>query len=67
MRSISKDRPSVNPDLLTLKEASRLTGIPVAGLLILCRAGRLRYLRAGLGLWLRREDVAHLVPGGKGE
>lgn len=63
MRSISFHRPHVNPDLCSLREASKATRLSQQDLLLLIKSGRLRFLRAGLSVWLRKEDVQHLAKG----
>lgn len=65
MPSIHIHCPPVNPDLLTIREAAKETRLSQDDLKMLMRAGRLRYLRAGLSVWLRREDVERMKGGAR--
>lgn len=59
--NISRRLPvRVNPDLVTLKEAARLSGIAQRGLVLLMRTRHLPYLQCGLSVWIRAADVRRL-------
>lgn len=65
MASILHFRPSINPELLTLREAAKVSGKSQVILKLLIQAGQLRYLRSGLAIYIRRSDAQRLCASGR--